>query len=144
MILTKINVLHSVSLNSYSDCQHGQKADYFSNLCNTSSVQMCVPNRTRLPKCLWISRNKLENGSTGIMSLHCFLILFLHCKILKEAVKKCEEDLECSGFTFQGCLIPNVEYEIYFFHLITDLRDDSVHLAWTTYFVSRDDNGLWL
>ena len=74
-----------------------------------------------------------------LMSLHCFLILFLHCKILKEAVKKCEEDLECSGFTFQGCLIPNVEYEIYFFHLITDLRDDSVHLAWTTYFVSRDD-----
>ena len=75
MILTKINVLHSVSLNSYSDCQHGQKADYFSNLCNTSSVQMCVSNRTRLPKCLWISRNKLENGSTGINVSTLFLDL---------------------------------------------------------------------
>jgi hypothetical protein len=59
----------------------------------------------------------------------------------KEAVKLCEEDVGCAGFTFHGVLIEDVEFEMYFFSYIPRIHFNSghpSHWAWTSYKVSRD------
>ena len=57
-----------------------------------------------------------------------------------EAVKLCEDDLQCGGFTFHGTLTPHRSYEIYFFHYVADIaldREDFLGWDWTSYTVRR-------
>ena len=55
----------------------------------------------------------------------------------KEAVTKCESDSGCGGFTFKGIPSPGSEFEIFFFHAITNISDGGEYLEWTYYLVSR-------
>ena len=57
----------------------------------------------------------------------------------KEAVTKCESDSRCGGFTFKGIPSPGSEFEIFFFHAITDISDGGEYLEWT-YYLGRGSN----
>lgn len=50
---------------------------------------------------------------------------------------KCESDSRCGGFTFKGTLNPGSMFEIFFFHVMTDVGDGGEFLEWTYYLVSR-------
>jgi len=57
----------------------------------------------------------------------------------KKAIKVCENDLSCAGFTFKGTPhIKSAKYEIFFFHYIPKKLFDEVKMKknyfhWTTY-----------
>ena len=57
-----------------------------------------------------------------------------------EAVELCEADLQCGGFTFHGTLTKQIDYEVYFFHFVSDIfldKEDFVGWDWTSYTVNR-------
>ena len=59
------------------------------------------------------------------------------------AVTSCESNPACGGFTFKGFLNRDldVNFEIYFFHIVSDIHDD-IHgygAEWITYVVDREE-----
>ena len=58
----------------------------------------------------------------------------------KKAVTQCESDSRCGGFTFKGITHPGFEFDIFFFHVMTDIGDGGEYLEWSYYLVSRYGN----
>ena len=58
---------------------------------------------------------------------------------IEEAIKKCDEDLACAGFTFKGAT-KTLTYpmQMYFFHVIPPTNENDIpYFYWSTYKTNR-------